>query len=133
MTKEQKKVKEQLLMSAFIDNDKDYKKEVVMDFGDGNTELIATIKHLTQVETLECFEQVGEEALKTSTGAYHYMVLLAEKSIVNWIFEGREITAENIEMLSVGFSELIFKGINDLEEIWLKKLTKTKKTKKTKK
>lgn len=128
-TKSNKANTNKLFKDAFIDKDKDFYKEVTINI-DGEDVFLAKIRHLTQIEMASIAmdsrknkEGFIEEDFADSIDPFDFSVNRASKSIVEWAFD-EPITPSNVKYLSNKYSEIIFKAINELEEIWIKKSNK---------
>lgn len=122
-TKKTTKATKNLFKDAFINNDKDFQKEVYIDI-DGEQVLLATIKHLTQIEmatiAMSCKKDGSVESESDfikNIDPMRFSILKTKESLVSWAFD-EEINFDNIKYLSNKYSEPIFKAINELEELW---------------
>lgn len=122
-TKKTTKSTKNLFKDAFINNDKDFQKEVYIDI-DGEQVLLATIKHLTQIEmatiAMSCKKDGSVESESDfikNIDPMRFSILKTKESLVSWAFD-EEINFDNIKYLSNKYSEPIFKAINELEELW---------------
>lgn len=122
-TKKTTKSTKNLFKDAFINNDKDFQKEVYIDI-DGEQVLLATIKHLTQIEMATIAMSCKKDGTVESESDFiknidpmRFSILKTKESLVSWAFD-EEINFDNIKYLSNKYSEPIFKAINELEELW---------------
>ena len=120
-----KKEKNKMFQDAFVNDDKDFRKDVVIKVEDEDI-VIATIRFLTQLEVSDIYmklangNQITEEDIKNNNVkidltefVYHLMV----SSIEEWIFD-KEITIENIKFLKDKYRNPIMEEVNSLRTLW---------------
>lgn len=121
------KKKENMFKDAFVNDDKDFIKEVYYNI-DGQDIEIARIRYLTQLEVSSILSRLNgnnditklEENKEMNVDVQEFVFNLMKESIVEWIFD-KEVTVENIKFLKDKYREPIMNKVNELRALWEEK------------
>ena len=123
-----KKEKNKMFKDAFVNDDKDFKKDVTIKV-EGEDIVIATIRFLTQLEVSDIYmklskgNNITEEDIKNNNikiDLTEFVYHLMANSIDEWIFD-KEINVENVKFLKDKYRNPIMEEVNSLRALWEKK------------
>lgn len=120
-----KKEKNKMFKDAFVNDDKDFRKDVTIKVEDEDI-VIATIRYLTQLEVSDIYmklskgNNITEEDIKNNNvkiDLTEFVYNLMANSIDEWIFD-KEINVENIKFLKDKYRNPIMEEVNSLRTLW---------------